>query len=436
MKSQPQTPRNFASDESGATTIFSLFMLTMVLTVGGLSIDVMNLIQHRTHLQVTADAAAHAALYTRDSEDEDTSRLKALDVAAMNMPESRFGEVLDGADVVFGVWDEENRTFAPQSGSRSAVRVTTRQTTDSDNPVYTFLLKFAGLGSWDVQRDSVFTTFHPPCFREGFVSQDLVDLQSNNTYRNGFCIHSNGYVSLNSNNYFEEGTVVSMPDLNDLDLPRSGMETNEGLDAALRYGRYNIRILNQLADLIDDLRDPTSEEQPDYITITGVRTITTNDISQDNLVQHSVHIMSCTGGGQVNVKSNTEFRNMVLVTNCKLKFEQGVSLEDTVIATTNDDARSINAPSGLRLGRNDNCAEGGGAQLLTLGGVDVAADLQVYGSQIIALGDISFSANASGLQGAAMVSGGTISGTSNMEMGLCKTGMEDNFQAEYFRMVY
>ena len=432
---QVQTFCRFFKNEEGAATIFSMFMLAMTLMMGGLAVDVMNLIQQRQQLQVTADAAAHAALYSRDSMDEEDAIEKALLVAAGNMPDGKYGTVIEDEDVVFGTWDYDTNTFTEVEHSRSAVMVTTRQTAENGNAISTFLLKLAGLTSWSLERQSVFTTYHPPCFREGFVAQDVVDLQSGNTYSNGFCIHSNGYVSLNSNNYFEAGTVVSMPDMTQIDLPQSGMETNEGLEAALRYGRYNIRILNQLPGIIVDLYDPASDEQPDYITSDQVNMLTGNSIEQDDLVPNAVNMMSCSGGNQVNIKSGTEFRNIVFVSNCKLKFESGVSLENAVIATSNTDTKSINSPSGLRLGRDDGCATGGGAQLLTLGGVDVASDLQVYGSQILALKDIQFSANANGVEGASMVSGSTISGTSNMSMGFCGGGMDNSFQAEYFRMV-
>lgn len=96
---------------------------------------------------------------------------------------------------------------------------------------------------------------------------------------------------------------------------------------------------------------------------------------------------------------------------------------------------SFSASSGLTLGKNDGCAEGGGVQLVTLGGMSLSANLAMYGSQLLAMKDIEFAARADGFQGAAIVSGGFISGTSNMNMSFCGTGMEDNFVAQYFRMV-
>jgi hypothetical protein len=59
----------------------------------------------------------------------------------------------------------------------------------------------------------------------------------------------------------------------------------------------------------------------------------------------------------------------------------------------------------------------------------------MFGGQILAKQNITFTANANGIQGAAMVAGGTISGTSNMSMGFCGSGMEHNFHAAYFKLV-
>jgi len=146
--------------------------------------------------------------------------------------------------------------------------------------------------------------------------------------------------------------------------------------------------------------------------------------------------MTCPTANMANVSSDTVFQDIVLRTNCSIKFGQGVILQNTVIATSNTSATSLNAASGLQVGRNDGCLEGGGAQLITMGGMRFPADLKVYGGQLLAKGDIQFAANANGIAGASFIAGGTISGTSNMAMGFCGTGMENNFQAEYFRLTY
>ena len=64
----------------------------------------------------------------------------------------------------------------------------------------------------------------------------------------------------------------------------------------------------------------------------------------------------------------------------------------------------------------------------------MAAKLSMFGGQILAKKDVDFAANADGLQGASIVTRGKINGTSNSRMGFCLSGMEQNFETNYYRM--
>jgi hypothetical protein len=167
---------------------------------------------------------------------------------------------------------------------------------------------------------------------------------------------------------------------------------------------------------------------PDPVTVTRKQTM-----SVDDFTSRRVNEMSC-GGQRVTLAAET-FSNMVIIGyDCRFSMSNGTALENMTLITTSTDSRSIDSPQGFRMGVDDDCGTGGGAQIVTWGGVRVAANLEMYGSQIIAAGPIAFAANAGGIQGASLVSGATIDGTSNMSFGFCGTGMEDTFQAEYFRM--
>jgi hypothetical protein len=388
----------------------------------------------RTQLQAAADAAAHAALYVRNSEDAATAKQAALDIAYANMPAARFGNLLTADDIQFGYWDRDANKFQIDPDSKDGVYIDISRLASKGNSVSTYFLRFAGFGSWDVRRGAVFETYIPSCFREGFVADGMVDVQSRNTYTNGFCIHSNTHVELNSNNYFAPNTVVSMPDKSAVVLPASGFSTNQGLQAALRDGFYQIRILNRLSDIIDDLNAGGSYFAPDYITSLGLIKLSSQKLDQYDFVSGRIHTASCSGGGQkLSLKAGT-YKNIVLVTNCSISFGQGTILDNVVIATTSTAANSISSPSSLQVGRNDNCASDGGSQLLTMGGMKFPAKLMVYGGQLIAMNSIDFAANANGIEGASFIAGGMIDGTSNMIMGFCGSGMERNFEAEYFRL--
>ncbi|MEI4488099.1 pilus assembly protein TadG-related protein [Frigidibacter sp. MR17.14] len=428
----------FARHEDGAITAFAIFTVVCLCMMLGIAVDAGNAYRQRTQLQVATDVAAHAAIYIRETSTQSDATSKAVAIAHDTMAvEDDLDPTLTSADVTFGTWDETTRTFTANSASRSAVRVSAGRTEERENPVSTFMLRLAGVDIWNVSASTVAETYRPTCLREGFVAEGVVDIQSNNTFVNGFCMHSNTYVSLNQNNTFEAGTIVSMPHLDDLDVPNSGMEKNDGLEEALRESFYNIRILSRVGGIIDGIANLSADYLPDYITNTTVVTLTSKSPTVTDFVAGKMYRLACSGN-KVTISTNgaaTTVSKVVIMASCPVTFAQGVALEDVVFTNTSTDAKSFNAPSGVRLGKDDGCAAGGGAQLVTMGGVNFAAAMQMYGSQILALGTVEFAANADGIEGASIVSRDGIDGTSNMTMGYCGSGMEDNFEADYFRIV-
>lgn len=462
--------RSFVTSEDGGMTGGGLIFMIVFLAVGGLAVDVSNAISQRTHLQLTADATAHSALYLRNNTLNATpedAKTAALALAQTNMPPGVFGEVMTTQDIEFGVWNRATRTFTPDETSRTAVRVWTQREAARENEVTTYLLKFAGFDAFDVRTASVFETFVPDCLREGFVAEEMVDIQSNNSYFDGFCIHSNDIVSINSNNFFEAGTVVSMPDSTRLDMPASGAATNEGLTEALRYGAMQIRLINALrqvpsspyasgiAAMWNYIQLATRDGQlrylsapPRNITIVNGRPAPSSassdsvqagrDLLDRNnalaLRPNAVNYVFCSSTS-TQLQVGQVLSNLVMITNCQISFGSGGALENGLIATLHTGASSIGGSSDTRIGAVDDCATGGGAQLISLGGMRFAQGVAIHGGQLIALGEILFAANGDGLRGTSIISGDTVSGTSNMQMGLCGSGMEGNLSLDYFRMV-
>jgi Flp pilus assembly protein TadG len=455
-------PQNFVESEDGAATPLAIYFTLILLVMGGLAIDFQKATSDRLQLQVATDTAAHAALYTREFETREASVEVAIDTINGMLPEAAFGTTaLVSSDVEFGVWDENVNAFSSDPASRSAVRVIAQMNEGRANASTNILLSIIGFDTFDIDASTVYTTYFPPCFTEGFVAEDVVDLQSNNSFTDGFCIHSNAYVSLNQNNYFEPGTVVSMPDLANLDIPKSGFEKNDGLQTALRSGEYRMRLLSQLEDKINSLYsgDPTHASMAGVTsnlpTLTpieppkGTQPWSTSPKTSLQMgsstgkkmyepasfpLKNRIYRADCSGNGDITFKPGT-YTDFALVTNCVINFSNGVILDGTVLATTNVDIKSVTA-SHVQMGLDDNCAEGGGSIIMTLGGFEAASGLQGYGAQILAKKDIQFAAQASGIEGVSFISGGSISGTSGSSMGYCdEQGTDDFIRAPYFRMV-
>ncbi len=427
---------DFRAREDGTGTAFGLLLFISLAALGGIAVDVSSVTTARTNLQTTADSVAHSALVARERMSATDAKATALALSAANLQIEQVGQVINEDDIMFGVWDPETRIFTPDPASRTAVHVTARQNSENDNPLGTFLLRIVGFDKWDVAVVSIFDTYRPHCLREGFVAEGYVDLQSGNNFSDGFCIHSNEYVSLNSGNSFAPKSSVSMPDLASLQLPTSGLDSNPGLADALSEGAWNIRILSRLAEVIEGISNPDSSFRPAYLSkTTGSVKLNKRTIEQSHLVPGRVHTFDCKGGAALTFANGVLVENVAIITDCDVKFNEGVVLSNAVVATTSTGSKSITSAAGMQLGRNDNCAPGGEAQLVTMGSMSFPSGLKIYGSQLLAAGNIDFSANGDGVEGASIIAGGTISGTSNMTMGFCDNKENSNLQVDYFRLV-
>lgn len=435
----------FIRKTDGALTAFGLFMSITMICVGGLAIDVGNAVMVRTHLQVAADAAGHAALSAREFEDETQAKAFAVTIAQATLPSSKFGNTIQASDIEFGTWDAALEVFTPTAGSREAVLINTQRLASRSNPVGTFFLRFVGLNSFDVVSQTVFESYYPTCFREGFVAEDLVDVQSNNTYGNGFCIHSNDHVEINNGNSFLDGTIVSMPDSGDLVVPSTDMTANPGLFDALRSGSYDLRIIERIDEIIAYVDDPSSTYfRSDYLNLDPLTGLPAPRVTLDrrNFLDNahwqsgSVHEVYCTAPSQrVMIPANEVLTKGVLITNCKIDFGANSEIRDIIMVNTSTRADSFSGASGATIGQDDGCTDGGGAQLVTKGGMQFPSDLQIYGGQLIAAGDIEFAARPDGIEGVSIVAGGSIDGSSLINVGFCGgSGMDNNFMAEYFRL--
>lgn len=425
----------FLHKEDGSMSVLSVFMVLISLTVGALSYDIHRLMVERTRLQNAVDTAAHAALYTREDESAHEAITLAVATTDSDSKAWKWRQPISAHDIEYGYWDNDTRTFTADSGSKDAVFVKGYRVKSRYNEISTVLLTLVGIDEVELAAEAVYETYYPACMTEGLVAEGVVDLQSNNTVVSGFCIHSNSHVSVNQNNYFEPGTVVQMPDISEIDLPRSGFKKNDGLEQALRNGSFRVRAVNMIDDILTGLENMDSDYLPDYVSGSNAIELSTTSVLPSDFTYGRAHKIDCPSGGTL-VFGKGDYSGFSLWTSCKVKFNQGTTLQDVTIGTTDSDADSFSAPSTLVVGLDDNCADGGGASLVTLGGFQSAADLHMYGSQVLAKGDIEFAANADGIEGTSMISAGEISATSNSDFGYCDHGgMDDIYRARLFRMV-
>lgn len=327
-------------------------------------------------------------------------------------------------------------------------------------------------------------------FGSGFCihSNDHVAVQQNNAY-------SYGEVDGDGNPL--DPTIVSMPDANNLGLPggvvvddddnvlEGNFDNNPNLDMILASDTMSIDfIFLQMENMIAQYRGETPPHSIEAAgTTPGWPTFIQSlyrdpiDVSWDNskltvaeLMQIGsqievpvldddgnpvrergkfltemvdrpggatgrVYDISCGANGTLTIDAkDVPLSDVMIITDCDIKFEQGSTVSNARIITTSTNVKSIEAPSGLTIG-NGGAGCTGGAQFVTLGGVDFAASVGFQASQIIASGDISFTANGDGQTGVSLIAGGDITATANGDMNVCNSGIFNGMTFKQIRMV-
>ncbi len=426
--------RRFARDAEGSIG-WSLGWLMIFLVFGGLAVDASNAWRVRAMLQATSDSAAHAgALQLPDAA---AAVGEAMRISQANLPAARFGMVTPQAAVDVGRWDPATRTLDTTSPVPDAVRARAMRTAANNNRVDTFLLKLAGFTSWDISTYSTVQIFTPDCILDGLVARGTVEASSQNDFRNTICVHGQQGVKLSIGNTFGDDVIVSMPDLDDLQVPSGDTSANPGLAEALREKPLQPRLVSRLDEILPALKDYNSDWQPSYIqsAVGSVYTVSESAFDASTLVAGNVYDVTCHGGNPLKIEGPIDVHDVVIVTNCKVHLGTGVVVENATIATSSTSGQSFTGAEGVQLGRADNCAPGGGAQLLTLGGVHFAAKMAFQGSQIIAAGDAMITAQAEGILGTSVQAGGDIKLTSQSSFGTCDGQVDEEYAARYFRIV-
>ena len=429
------------ASEDGWVTPLVVVLLVAFLGLAGFAVDVAHVMSKRTHLQATADSAAHGAILFRQVESEAQAVSRSLDIAAANMPRGTHGNVVRAENIVFGIWNPDTRTFTPRLNSRDAVMVTAERIHENGNPVPVFLLQFAGLDAWSVSAVSIFSARNHPCFFNGILADRVAAFQSNNTFQPDFCIHANDYVSLRQNNTFLPGSIVSMPDISRIDLPASGMDGNPGLEDALLSGSIDLEIVRTLSDVINGLRSGDPAALPGYTTNHTPREVRGRDVTDETFQSGSVYNVQCSGNNAtLTLTSGMDLTGVVITTNCNVQMGNGAAIRDSIIATTSTSRTSVSgtAESGAQATVGRACAPGPGTQVLTLGGMRFPAMLNVNGGQFVAARTIEFAAQATVEgSGVSIVSGENVDWTSNANMSVqyCDEEFDNHLAEKRIRMV-
>ena len=234
-------------DRDGAAAVIVAATLPALVAFAALAIDMSYAYWTRTKLQHAASAAALAGVLDLVDEalpageaDSDAYRRKAIEFAYKNMAENRFGKIIQSscgiynpstntvsgsaecADVKAGNWNSDaippiftawdNVGFNPATMKLDAVQVVTRTAQMNGNPLNLFLGAAVGLAETDISTVAVAWAKggDEDCFQNGMIAGNLLDMQSDNTVTDYYCMYGENGVSVQSDNNFDPTTQVGM----------------------------------------------------------------------------------------------------------------------------------------------------------------------------------------------------------------------------------
>ncbi len=102
--------------------------------------------------------------------DKTAMRTEAKKYAQMNIPEDV--KILADSDIISGRWDHDSRVFTAGGNPQNAVKVTTRMSQQSGNPVGTFFAGVLGINNVDITTSAV-AAFDPADDWDFVVAQDV-----------------------------------------------------------------------------------------------------------------------------------------------------------------------------------------------------------------------------------------------------------------------
>ena len=335
------------------------------------------------------------------------------------------------------------------------MRVSTRRLDSRGNSVGTFLLELLGIDTFELNTTSVWDYEDSICVTnktdgvpgEGFFALGVVDMQTGNTFGEGFCIHSETYVKLSTDNTFLDNVFISMPDPTRLQMPTSGWTNNEGIHDALQRGGYPLLHSFFKKPGGDFYKMVNAYDNPN----TMIHEVVTVDVGGgEKLTQAMIDaaIDSATtsldpivrvkcSGNTLSIEQNETISDVSLVTDCNVKFLTGSALENMTLVTTSADIQSISGPNGTRWGNTDYCTDKtvGGVTVMTLGSIQMPADFEAHGLEILAAGSVKLAAKADGFTAINIVSGGSIDITANSNFGFCEGDAPNSVTIPVLRMV-
>jgi hypothetical protein len=439
-------PIQFLRNEQGSLSRSGLPWIILLVGICGLVVSSAGEIRNRAMLESTAEAAALAA--AMDLPDNGAAVAAAIAYSDRNAPIDQFGMVLRAEDVQVGSWDKAARLLRASGTTSDAVSVQLTRTEGSITKAVFKLLHLVGFTTGEANVAAVAQRFIPKCLQNGLVARGFVKISSSNDFTGRICIHGQGGVQMQRDNYFEPGARLSMPNVDrQLMVPTNGSANNSGLRLALTEQSVEPRMVNHVSDFIADLLALKAYVTPEFIDASRETIVKDETYDFSDLQPGRIYHIQCTGDKVVSIPNDIVLTKVAIVSDCRVSVGSNVSMTDVVLASWagrrsdsgvdrgSAPGANISFAAGVILGAADKCQPGGGVQIFSDSDVHFAPSMRLNGVQVVASGNVDLDARSAGINGLNAQAGGDITLLASNMFGMCSGGAPQFFPIFYYRLV-
>lgn len=406
--------RKFWFDCQGELSSSIAIIMMYLITVCGMGANAAFLVTQKMRLEGVADVIALEAMRgIRDTDlGLDGVRSYALERArhAAGVDSIDVNLLRDVTTIQFGQFVKKSMNFVEDENNPEAAVVTLDFTADTGHPVRRIYYSAAGrFADMSVRRVAQFYT--PRCYTSGIAAEGALEFNGTLKMRGDYCLRSNKEISINAFWALGNNGVISAPPQSTL---RQNVVDKHEKTGVLEFRQWKMAISKDAMELFDELRHgDTGRYDFRYLTNDNVITVNLPRIANNkplrrvnphNLHPERIHYIPCPATDTL-VFRKGEYKNLAVVTNCRIAVARYVHFVDMVLVTDKDVKNSIEIRHHLKLGSKETaCSSTTGTVFMTRGGIDTDKSIALYDAQMIVYADGS----ANSASHSTAVLGGTV----------------------------
>ena len=412
--------KNFASNEDGWATPFSLMFVAGMFTMLGITVEYANIGYAKAKLQNATDAVALAAM--QGMPDEDQALENGLDIA------SRYFEDLDTSaigqsDIEFGVWDPSTDEFYASAVGVNSIRVVATMSAERGNALSTIASGLSGFGDYNIRSASVaYINYTAPvasgtCSNGGFFALDEVDIGNNNDVYGDFCIYGADNVSLGNSNTFDDPSMVGTSE----DGSISGQNNSDLADSQTFEADLDLELIDLIDDVIADMQDGDLGGVGDFGDYT-VRTLSHFN-KHDTYEPYSLYIVN----GEVDLTNQDSLEDVAFVSTRSIHVGSNATINEVILAAE----KEITFGSNVDFGTIDYCVAGRyTSYFFAEDSIEFGSNNDLRGVQMASEQSIKMNSNISGIADVHAEAKDDIEYNSNTTFGGCAVGLTSDFDKQ------